>query len=162
MSWLLNFRKHSGEASKTHSAPPKTRPCSRFSVFKVLNFVPTLPACPDSPHFTVLHGERALSIFFEMMRRLERARVTKEREKETLCWLLTPTNLSPRYRLHHFVKKGNITPCVYLAGQEKYVRTWPNQTLRRSTQYLFMWALARPRKPLKHFLAKSSLTPQVY
>jgi len=53
MSRLLDFRKRSGEALKTHSAPLKTRPCSRFSVFKVLNFVPTLPASPDSPHFTV-------------------------------------------------------------------------------------------------------------
>jgi len=53
MSRLLDFRKHSGEASKTPSAPPKTRPCSRFSVFKLLNFVPTRPASPDSPHFTV-------------------------------------------------------------------------------------------------------------
>jgi len=54
MSRLFDFRKHSGEASKTPSAPPKTSPCSRFSVFKVLNFVPTRPASPDSPHFTVL------------------------------------------------------------------------------------------------------------
>jgi len=56
MSRLLDFRKHSGEASKTHSAPPKTRPCSRFSVFKVLNYVPSLLASPDSPHFSVLQG----------------------------------------------------------------------------------------------------------
>jgi len=43
MSRLFDFRKHSGEASKTTSASPKTRPCSRFSVFKVRNFVPTRP-----------------------------------------------------------------------------------------------------------------------
>jgi len=53
MSRLFDFRKHSGEASETPSAPPKTRPCSRFSVLKVLNFVPTRPASPDSPYFTV-------------------------------------------------------------------------------------------------------------
>ena len=55
MSRLFDFWKHSGEASKTSSAPRKTRPCSRFSVFKVLNFVPTRPASPNSPHFTVLY-----------------------------------------------------------------------------------------------------------
>jgi len=68
MSRLFDFRKHSGEASKTPSAPPKTRSCSRFSVFKVLNFVPTRPACPDSPHFTVPSYMRWALFFCPLLR----------------------------------------------------------------------------------------------